>query len=214
MNDWSLEAQAREPRIITYVAIDPVLFGEEAIEELERCVQKGATGVKVHPSNYMHFPDNRNMMPVYERCQELGLGVLSDSRGRDSADGVAYGVPLGWRPVLKTFPHLRFIMAHLCDEMWDDRLDIAKEFHENLWFDMSSGLVDEHHPPSLHGSMRVEQAVRVFRKVGVERIMYGSDGAPGGDGLWGAQQIMALPFTDDEKEALLAGNAKRFFGKA
>ena len=206
MNDWSIEAQNKEPRLVTYMMIDPILMGETTMEEFERCVALGAKGVKVHPDIYEHLPDHPLMMPIYERCQELGLGVLSDSRNGE------FGQPNGWIPVLKTFPHLKFIMAHLCDEMWDDRIDLARQFPYNLWFDMSSGLVDEHHPAGGHGCMPTTQAVRVFRKVGTERIMYGSDGRPGGDALYGARQVQELPFTDAEKEAILAGNAKKFFG--
>ncbi len=213
MNDWSLEAQAKEPRYRTYVSIDPTLFGEETIEELERCIKLGATGLKLHPSINRHFPDHRSMMPVYERCQELGLGILTDSNGHASEDGVAYGAPLGWRPVLQQFPHLRFIMAHLGDDMWDDRVDMAREFGDNLKFDFSHGLVDDHHPAGGHHCMPTTQAVRVFRKVGVERIMYGSDGRPGSDGedLYGARQILSLPFTDAEKDQILRTNAMEFF---
>ena len=214
MNDWSLEAQAKEPRLRAYVTISPVLFGEDTIEELERCIKMGATGLKLHPSINMHYPDHKALMPVFERCQEAGLGILTDSNGHPSDDGVAYGTPLGWRPVLQQFPRLKFIMAHLGDDMWDDRIEMAREFGDNLRFDFSHGLVDEHHPEGGHHCMPTTQAVRVFRKVGVERIMYGSDGRPGSDGedLYGARQIMALPFTDTEKEQLLRTNAMEFFG--
>ena len=205
LNDWSLAAQQAEPRLITYAMIDPVLMGETTMDEFERCVEQGAAGVKVHPDIYEHLPDHPLMMPIYERCQELGLGVLSDSRNDE------YGRPNGWIPVLKAFPHLKFIMAHLCDEMWDDRIDLSRQFRDNLWFDMSTGLVDDHHPAGGHACMPVTQAVRVFRKVGVDRIMYGSDGRPGGDSLYGARQIQELPFSDEEKEQILSGNAKRFF---
>ncbi|MGE3857754.1 MAG: amidohydrolase family protein [Dehalococcoidia bacterium] len=205
LNDWSIAAQNAEPRLITYMMIDPVLFGEQTLDEFERCVEMGAKGVKVHPDIYGHHPDHALMMQVYERCQELGLGVLSDSRNEE------FGQPLGWIPVLKAFPRLKFIMAHLVDEMWDDRIDLARQFGDNLWFDMSTGLVDDHHPAGGHACLPMSQAVRVFRKVGVERIMYGSDGRPGGDALYGARQVVALPFTDAEKEMILSGNAKRFF---
>ena len=214
MNDWSLEAQAAQPRLRAYVAIDPTLFGEETIEELERCIKAGATGLKLHPSINMHHPDHAAMMPVYERCEQAGLGILTDSNGHAGADGVAYGTPLGWRPVLRRFPHLRFIMAHLGDDMWDDRIEMAREFGDNLRFDFSHGLVDDHHPAGGHHCLPTTQAVRVFRKVGVDRIMYGSDGRPGSDGedLYGARQIMALPFTDAEKDQILRSNAMEFFG--
>jgi uncharacterized protein len=202
LNDWSLAAQAAEPRLVTYAMVDPILMGETTMDEFERCVELGAAGIKVHPDIYEHAPDHSLMMPIYERCQELGLGVLSDSRNEP------FGQPLGWIPVLKAFPHLKFIMAHLGDEMWDDRIDLARMFGDNLWFDMSTGLVDDHHPAGGHASIPTSQAVRVFR---TERIMYGSDGRPGADALYGARQIIELPFTDEEKEAILSKNAKRFF---
>ena len=211
-NTEMCEASRREPRIITYVMIHPVLFGETAVEELERCIALGAKGIKVHPSNAVHLPDHPNMMPVYELCQSAGLGVLTDSTSRQHADGTAYGSPLHWRPVLKAFPHLKFIMAHLSDDMWDDRLDLAAEFKDNLWFDMSGGLVDSHHPAGGHAMMPLAQAPRVFRKVGVDRIMFGSDGPPVGDIFAAAQQVMELDMTIEEKEKILAKNARQFLG--
>ena len=211
-NTEMCEASAREPRIITFVMIDPVLFGDGAVQELERCIALGAQGIKVHPANHAYMPDHRSMMAVYEICQSKGLGVLSDTTARAHADGKTYGAPLNWRPVLRAFPRLKFIMAHLCDEMWDDRLDLAAEFKDNLWFDMSGGLVDAHHPAGGHSMMPATQAPRVFRKVGVDRVMFGSDGPPVGDIFALATQIMELDMTLEEREKILAKNARAFLG--
>ena len=214
-NDWACEAHAAEPRIIPFVMIDPVLFGEAASEELDRCIAMGAKGVKVHPSICGHMPDHPNMMAVYERLQEAELPILTDSTSRVNEDGQQYGLPTNWRSVLSQFPRLRFIMAHFCDEMWDDRVDLSREFKDNLWFDISGGLVDAHHPSGGHSCLPANQAVRVFRKVGIERIMYGSDGpgvGAGEDIREMAAQVMALDLTDDEKEQILAGNARTFLG--
>ena len=209
MNDWSLEAQAREPRIRTFIALDPTLFEDGSIAELERCIGLGATGVKLHPGSSQHLPDYEALWPVYERCQEAGIAILTCSTPRPDPDGTAYAHPLGWRPVLRAFPHLRLALAHFCDDVWDDRLDLAHEF-PNLWFDISGGLVDEEHPESWRASLPAAQAVRVFRKVGVERLMWGSDTAY--DPMWSVRQILRLPFTEDEQEGLLSRNAKIFFG--
>ena len=214
-NDLMCEASQKEPRIITYVMADPILFGKGVADEVERCIAKGAKGIKVHPSICGHFPDDENMRAVYDLCQSAGLGVLTDSTSRVNSDGNAYGMPLGWRPVLQAYPRLKFIMAHLCDVLFDDRLDMAREFSDNLWFDMSGGIVDAHHPAGGHAMLGVVQAPRVFRKIGVERIMFGSDGPGGGRGediLEAAGEVMRLALTDAEKEQILAGNAKRFFG--
>ncbi len=48
--------------------------------------------------------------------------------------------------------------------------------------------------------------------MGVERILYGSDAPPAPDVMQGAYQVMSMAFTDDEKEQILSGNAKRFLG--
>jgi predicted TIM-barrel fold metal-dependent hydrolase len=57
--------------------------------------------------------------------------------------------------------------------------------------------------------MPAEEAVRVFRKIGVERVMFGSDGFFS-DPMIQAKQIVGLDLTDAEKERILCGNAKEF----
>ncbi len=209
MNDWSLAAQAREPRIRTFIALDPTLFEDASVDELERCIALGATGVKIHPASSQHLPDHPALLPVYERCQEAGVAVLACSTPRPNPDGVAYAEPLGWRPVLRAFPRLRLALAHFCDDAWDERLEMAREF-PNLWFDISGGLVDAQNPATWRASMLATQAVRVFRKVGVERLMWGSDTVY--DPMPSVRQILGLPFTEDEQEQLLSRNAMTFFG--
>lgn len=213
-NDWICTTYKENPRIIPFVMMDPVLFGPGLIDELERCIAQGAKGVKIHPSICGHMPDHPCLMPVLERCQELGLGALTDTGTGINPDGQAYGLPFNWKPVLSSFPRLKFIMAHLCDSIWDDRIDMAREFKDNLWFDIAGGLVDDNHPPAMHRGMLISQAARVFRKIGVERVMFGTD-APGRgdvDILDRAAQVMALPLSDDEKQMILCGNARQFLG--
>ena len=80
---------------------------------------------------------------------------------------------------------------------------------------MSGGIVDAHHPSGGHSMLTGDQAPRVFRKIGVERIFFGSDGPGTGRGediLEAAGEVMGLAITDEEKEQILAGNAKRFLG--
>ena len=103
-------------------------------------------------------------------------------------------------------------MAHFCDMQWDEKEEMARRFKDNLWFDMSGGWTDAHHPPHTHGCMPVEQVVRTFRRVGVERMLFGAD-APGAGMsiLQAANQIVGQPFTEQEKRMILGENAKRFF---
>ena len=221
-NDWICDVHKKEPRIVPFVLIDPILFDEGAIDEFERCLAQGAKGVKLHPSNCGHMPDHPNLLPVYQRCQELGMVVLTDTNvrggpGREDEQGVAYGWPITWVPVLSNFPKMKLIIAHFCDMMWDDRLDMARQFKDNLYFDMSGGISDENHPhsPTSHGGMPADQVVRVFRKVGIEHMLFGSDApAVPMSPLEAASQIVALPFTEEEKRQILSENAKRLFALA
>ena len=219
-NDWICDLHKKEPRIIPFVLIDPILFGEKVIDEYHRCMARGAVGVKLHPSNCAHMPDHPNMMPVYEACQKDGTVVLTDTNvrggpGREDENGVGFGYPINWAPILSTFSKMKLIIAHFCDNMWDDRLDLARQFKDNLYFDMAGGLTDSHfhHEPSSHGGMLAEQAARVFRKVGTERMLFGSD-APALplSPVDAASQIMALPLSPEEKRQILSENAKRLFG--
>ncbi|MCL0102010.1 amidohydrolase family protein [Dehalococcoidia bacterium] len=218
-NDWLCELHSKEPRIIPFVLVDPVLFGEHAIDEYRRCKANGAVGVKLHPSNCGHMPDHPNMMPVYEECQKDGTVILTDTNvrggpGREDESGVAFGYPINWVPILSNFPKMKLIIAHFCDNMWDDRLDMARQFKDNLYFDMAGGVTDSHfhHDPDSHGGMLSEQVVRVFRKVGTERMLFGSD-APALplSPMEAASQILALPFTPTEKRQILSENARRLF---
>src|SRR5262249_1853220 len=123
------------------------------------------------------------------------------------------GAPRHWAPVLREFPRLKLIVAHLPGELWDERIDLAREFGDNLWFDLAGGFVDDKHPRQSHRELPIEQGARLCRKVGIDRILFGSDG-PGRSTeiLDSAAQVLQLELTDDEKEAILAGNARRYFG--
>jgi predicted TIM-barrel fold metal-dependent hydrolase len=56
-----------------------------------------------------------------------------------------------------------------------------------------------------------EDAAAGFRKIGIERVMFGSD-YPWLDPALDAARIERLPLSDSEKRAVLHGNAARVFG--
>ena len=56
-----------------------------------------------------------------------------------------------------------------------------------------------------------EDAAAAFRKVGIDRVMFGSD-YPWLDPALDAARIDRLPLAEAEKQAVLHDNAARFFG--
>lgn len=210
-NDWACALHREQPRIIAFIMADPVLFGERVTEEVERCLQLGAAGVKMHPSICGHLPDDKRALPIYELCQSASIPVLTDTTGKTDPDGGCVGSPINWRPVLRDFRELRLVLAHLCGERWDEQIELAREFRENLFFDMSGGFVDDTHPVASHREMPLQEGKRVFRKIGIERIFFGSDGPAGRREIPDSvSQLLQLGLTDGENVRILHDNAAAF----
>lgn len=214
-NTWVCEYHRQEPRIIPFVNVDIGVFWDKQVmmDELEEKVQMGARGVKIHPGGGHFFPGDKRMFPLYERCQEAGLVILADSGPIWPTPEVpgAHGEPVHFLPVFEQFPSLQFIMAHLCSAYWDERIEIAQRFPQVL-FDSSGGFFSrDFYPRDGHRACPLEDAPRLLRKVGVERVMFGTDGA-GDDVEAQAAQVLGLKLTDSEKEQILAKNAKALLG--
>jgi predicted TIM-barrel fold metal-dependent hydrolase len=212
-NEWACDLGRRDPRFVPYVMVDPVLFDGSLIDKLAGWIERGARGAKVHPNICGHYPDDARMHPIYELLSAKGLVVLTDSTAKPDHKGGFPGAPINWAPVLRRFPKLKLQIAHLPGGRFDERIALAQEFHGDLWFDTSQGFVDAEHPPLEHRQLTVSDAVRVLKKIGIERILFASD-SPGGDAEVNEQalQILRLALTDGEKEAILSGNAKKLLG--
>ncbi len=212
-NRWACaEYGAPASRVLPFVMADPVLFGDAITGEIEECIALGARGLKMHPTLNAHLPDDERMYAVYERCQEVGLPILADTGERRPEAGLeTWGAPMHWAPVLRRFPRLRLIMAHLPGALWEQRIDLAREFGDNLVFDIAGGFVDDRHPAGGHTVIPANKAVGVIRTIGVDRVLFGSDG-PSMDPRRAAEQLVSLDLTDDEKEQILSRNARAFLG--
>jgi predicted TIM-barrel fold metal-dependent hydrolase len=82
-----------------------------------------------------------------------------------------------------------------------------------VYFDTSQGFAASDRIPFVpHRSLAEEDAVRIMRKIGLHRIMFGSDhpALPFSPQL---EQIMRLDITDQEKKMLLAENWRNIIGK-
>ena len=212
LNEWGLDVGAEHPRILQFMATEPVAFGSRLVHDVEDWVRRGAKGLKVHPRVGRHLPSHPDMLPVYDLCQQLGIPILADTGGEPIGGRPPLTHPRHWTSVLRDFPRLKLVMAHFGGELWEDRVEIGSEFRsENVVFDLAGGLVDESHPPRGHRQLPAADAPRVFRAVGVDRILYGSD-APHGDPMDTARQVAGLELTDSEKQQIFAGNAKRILG--
>lgn len=227
-NAWGCSVGKRFPRLIPFSCISKELGNADAIvEEVEQRAEQGARGIKMHPGMFSFFPDDEEMFPAYEACQKLGLPILADSGlwpvphvlvqfsspvlHAAAEPGLDYGEPKNWSRVAEAFPRLTIILAHLGAAWWDERIELAKQY-PNIFFDTAQGFAaPDRIPYSAHRGLAEEDVVRVCRKIGVERILFGTD-FPALSLQAQAEQLLRLPFTDQEKKMIFAENAKRILG--
>lgn len=222
-NQWGVDVCTRFPRLLPYSCISPELGGSEGmVREVESRASQGVKGIKLHPGMFSFFPEDQEMFPVYQKCQDLGLVILADSGAWPTPgilmqrpplpavpdDVIDYGEPWHWAAVAEAFPKLKLILAHLGQVWWDERVELGLKY-ANIYFDTSQGFTAPDRIPHVpHRGLSEYDAPRIIHKIGVDRILFGTDGMSL-DPMPQLEQLLRMPFTDEEKQAMLAGNIKR-----
>jgi predicted TIM-barrel fold metal-dependent hydrolase len=218
-NEWLCNLSMKQPRVVAGIGIQKLLTSEEMVVEVEVRAVQGARAVKIIPGWYHEFPNDRAFWPMYSRCEELGLPIASDTGslglGVHAAypgeyNKICYGEPLLFEDVLVAFPRLTVVMCHFGSAYWDERVELAQRY-QNLVFDISGGFYVE--GLKVRDSQRAlseVDAVRVMRRVGMERFMFGSDG-PHVMLQPYLEQALRLDLTDGERRMLLVENARRVY---
>lgn len=196
INDFVSEQVKLHPQeLIGFGALHPDFPGIEA--ETERIISLGLKGIKLHP-DFQHFNvDDQKAFPIYEAA-EGRLPILfhvGDSRYDFSSPKRLYNV-------MKRFPKLTIIGAHLAGwTKWDEAAELFSG--GVIYADLSSSLY----------AMTPEHAAELIRKIGANRVMFGTDYP-----MWSAveelERFRRLPLTAAEQEDILYRNALRLLGES
>ena len=205
-NAWTCEVAREHPQLVAYISVDPAMGEDGAVAELTARLAEGARGIKLHPANQRYAPGDRRLWPLYEEVQRLGLPIISHCGLSFDRKLPAYASPTAFREVLDQFPGLTLVLAHLGYGFLDESFEMAERF-PNLVFDCSYAVEGSLDPPAISD----EDVVAIFRRLGVERVLFGSDW-PWGHPLRDADRIRRLPLTDEEKQLILSDNARRVLG--
>lgn len=166
--------------------------------EVERCVEMGLSGVKLHPDIQRVDIDDKRLFELYDIIQgHLPLYLhMGDDRPQ-----YRYSEPEKLVHVLDEFPRLTVFAAHLGGyRAWDSAVSLLAG-RENVYYDTSSAL----------WAMSVEKAENIISKLGTEKIMFGTD-YPVKTAEEEIERVSALNLTDDEREKIFWSNAAEFFG--
>jgi uncharacterized protein len=188
-NDRTLEFAARaEGRLIPFVRLD---LSEEPIEEAERCLDRGARGIKLHPRAQKFALNDERLTPVFAVAAERRVPILiHGGRGLPPiADHLA--------SLVERYPDATLIIAHAGIA---DLSGLAGNFAgtKGVFFDTS-----------VWSSVDL---LSFFRLVPPEQILYASDypyGLQPQSLLNTLRTARSAGLTEEQIRELLAGNANR-----
>ena len=201
------ELARKRSQLVPYVLVDPHAMSPPEWEaQLREFVTKhGAKGVKLHPVLQDFFPSDKRMWPVYSTCVELGIPILSHcgrARGPEQ-----YAEPRAFVEVLREFPKLTLILAHLGGATWQQTLEVARKY-PNAYFDCSE-IIEWAGAPSAPTTRELAQLIK---QVGPQRVIMGTD-FPWYDLDRTIGLVRALPIlSEEEKEGILGANATQILG--
>ncbi len=195
VNDWAKDSASE--RIIPFGSVHP--DAEDAIYELERIKSMGLYGVKLHPDYQGFFVDEERLFPIYEKCIELDLPILFHAGFDPISPNVVHAMPDAFARILDRLPDITMILAHFGGMLeWDlvEEHLIGRE--GNLYFDIST----------VTGYLSDEQAERMIKKHGADRILFASD-MP-----WDSPQniislVERLDLSNEDREKILHKNAEK-----
>jgi len=227
-NEWALSVIREHPNLSFFCGIDPVVMSpSELIEEVADKTARGALGVKIVPIDLKIRGDDRRLWPVYEFCQARGLPIYSETSGRPGAPGR----PAYFGEALAEFPKLQLIFSHMghnpeFGEGADQEVvDLARRY-EGVHADVSLRFTEV-----TLGQVTPGQMVAHLRRVGTDRLLYGSNYhfvemhhpdplPPGGEPTRpqmtqtkaALRVLKTLPLTERERDQLAGENFKRVTG--
>lgn len=177
-------------RFYGYRVVNPN-YPQPARREVDRFPQDpGFVGFKFHPDQHSYRLTGEGYSPALEYAEEHRLIVLTHTWGHSEYDG-----PRMIPPLAEKYPHVTFIMGHSGYGEWEPAFAAAKE-HDNVYLDLCA-------------AYRVNGIIeRMVREVGAQKILFGTD-LPWFDPHWAIGSVCFSRITDQDRHAILHGNAER-----
>ena len=185
-------------------------------KELLRLKEHQVPGIKLHPAYQNIDLDDIRMLRIIEAASELGLIVLVHA-------GIDIGIPdhnySSVSHILKVLHQVqpeKLVLAHMGNwSCWDEvESDLAGA---PVWFDTAFSLgpvvpnPEDSLMPIRSHNLSDEAFVRLCKKHGTERILFGTD-SPWQEQSDIVERLRALPFSEEEREGILGKNAASLLG--
>ena len=182
-------------------------------DELSRIASLGLKGIKLHPEYQgMDFDDPRYLR-ILDRCGELGLIVISHAGLDIGFPGKDNCSPTMVLRAIRQVGPVKLVLAHMGGwRQWDQVEELLCETQVSIDTSYALGSIapldDGFYTPEQLPLMPEEQFMRMVRKFGAERVLFGTD-SPWDDQAEALKRLRALPLDPWELEAILGGNAQK-----
>lgn len=189
-----------DKRFVPFAAVYPRPWGPKKEAHLDRLLSMGARGVKFHPEFQFTAPDDPHAMKLFEWCAGRDLPVLVHCGygGSEPASMKRRAEPERYRAMLQAFPNLRVILGHTGLSVRTRTIEVAREFAEHAWVDVSGQAV-----PGIR---------EILSKLDTSRILYGSDWPFYPVSVALARLLVATEGQPGVRSAIFHDNADRLFG--
>lgn len=184
--------------------------------ELLRLKNAGVKGIKLHPAyQKTDLDDPRNLQILYE-ASDLGLIVLTHAGVDISVNGYDYASVEHVLHVLKEVAPSKLVLAHMGG--WGNWAQVESDLAgAPVWLDtaFTYGRMDTYPgmepSPHSHTVLAPEDFVRLCRRHGTHKVLFGTD-SPWQDQGEYVKQLRTIGLTGSEQEAVLGENAAKLLG--
>ena len=186
---------------------------EDWRKELDRIAALGLKGVKLHPVYQGVDLDDPRYLRILTRAGELGLIVVTHSGVDIGYPDAAHCRPDQIRRAVEQAGPVKLVAAHMGGwKQWREAAELLADTAVYLDTSFSTGFIkpldDGHYAPADLRLLQEEAFMQMVRLFGARRILFGTDSP------WSGQKesvdwIRALPLAEEEKAAILGGNARR-----
>lgn len=189
------------PGIRSLAGIHPDCEGVD--EKLDELKEAGFAGVKLHPDYQGRDIDHPGYIKILERLRDRGMIAVIHAGFDPAFPDHIHCPPDRSAPVVKALtgngrPFI--VLAHM-GGLFQEELVLRHLVGLPVYFD-TSYMLDKR---------PTETFLEILRAHGTDRVFFASD-SPWTDVASYVSHFFSLPLTEEEREALLHGNAERFFG--
>lgn len=205
-NEWICDLAKSYP-FVPFIGVDPSILNSIEMENHVRDMvrEKKACGLKVHPVSQGFFMHDTRMSGVWRVCIELDLPIIAHAGPAKYGD--QFATPEAFVPVLKEFPELKLVLAHMGGGSWRQLSKFA-EAHPSVLYDICE-IIEWTGAPNAPTDIEL---AKLILKVGPENVLTGSD-FPWYSVLHTVERVNELPLlTDKQKSLILGDNALLFLG--